>query len=545
MTRRPPPILLAVLLAPLSLWLGYVGYREAEPALPGTDALYASLQLFTVGGSIPQVTPWQLEIARLLAPVAVVYAAVVAALALMRDRAQRAVVRLVARDHVLVVGLDDTTTLVARGLRQRGHRVVALELDPQNRRIPAARSDGVRVLIGDGTSAAHLRRAQPNRARDVLVLTADDGRNLEIAALVRQTCGSARTTLHVGLSDISLWKELDRLRLGEETGGVTTEYVNLHDRTAQRLLAAAAGLAGTDAPAWVAVDGDTGVAVRAVAHLVRRGLLAGQRPRIDLTGSDPQALLARVAAEEAWCQQHADLQATAQTSAPLVIVCRVDSDSAAMARGLMLARQLPEGAVVVAVYRPRNEDALQAAGGVVARVHLVSAAVDAVGAELLERSSIELMARVRHEDYVARERSKPGAEANTSLVAWEALPESLRESNRAFARAVNATLAQLGATLTPLAGPVQDGPLPVPPELLDRLARGEHDRWMAALVADGWQPTQGLKDPVAKRHPLLVPWEELDEAEREKDRDAFRALPHMLGRIGYAIELEATQRKIA
>lgn len=32
-----------------------------------------------------------------------------------------------------------------------------------------------------------------------------------------------------------------------------------------------------------------------------------------------------------------------------------------------------------------------------------------------------------------------------------------------------------------------------------------------------------------------MPWEELDEAERDKDRDPFRALPVLLGKVGYEI----------
>ena len=40
---------------------------------------------------------------------------------------------------------------------------------------------------------------------------------------------------------------------------------------------------------------------------------------------------------------------------------------------------------------------------------------------------------------------------------------------------------------------------------------------------------------MAKRHPLLVPWDELPESEREKDRDAFRNLPQMLGLVGYEL----------
>ena len=54
-------------------------------------------------------------------------------------------------------------------------------------------------------------------------------------------------------------------------------------------------------------------------------------------------------------------------------------------------------------------------------------------------------------------------------------------------------------------------------------------------MRDGWKPTNGAKDPDRKLHPTLVPWDELPEAEKEKDRDAIRGLPAMLARAGFEL----------
>ena len=79
--------------------------------------------------------------------------------------------------------------------------------------------------------------------------------------------------------------------------------------------------------------------------------------------------------------------------------------------------------------------------------------------------------------------------------------------------------------------------MPVGPERMETLARQEHDRWMNDLIRDGWTYSAGVKDPTRKTHPLLVTWEELDEPEREKDRDSIRAIPRMLARVGYALDV--------
>ncbi len=47
-------------------------------------------------------------------------------------------------------------------------------------------------------------------------------------------------------------------------------------------------------------------------------------------------------------------------------------------------------------------------------------------------------------------------------------------------------------------------------------ASTQHEQWMAAKIRDGW--TYGaVKDPDARTHPLLIPFDQLPEVERMKD----------------------------
>jgi hypothetical protein len=54
-------------------------------------------------------------------------------------------------------------------------------------------------------------------------------------------------------------------------------------------------------------------------------------------------------------------------------------------------------------------------------------------------------------------------------------------------------------------------------------------------VRDGWRTTSGAKDPEAKLHPLLVPWDDLSEDDRDRDRDPVREIPAMLAHAGFRI----------
>jgi hypothetical protein len=57
---------------------------------------------------------------------------------------------------------------------------------------------------------------------------------------------------------------------------------------------------------------------------------------------------------------------------------------------------------------------------------------------------------------------------------------------------------------------------------------------MRDRIADGWS-YGAARDDVRMLHPSLVPYDELPEDEREKDRDAIRDLPRMLAEAGFEI----------
>jgi len=53
--------------------------------------------------------------------------------------------------------------------------------------------------------------------------------------------------------------------------------------------------------------------------------------------------------------------------------------------------------------------------------------------------------------------------------------------------------------------------------LSEVLAKNTHEVWAAGRLADGW--TYGVvRDDVKKKHPCLVPYEELSESEKDYDR---------------------------
>lgn len=114
----------------------------------------------------------------------------------------------------------------------------------------------------------------------------------------------------------------------------------------------------------------------------------------------------------------------------------------------------------------------------------------------MQELNIEKIAKACHEV----NRAYCLALGDTSQPAWEDAPQWQKDS------------AMLGVKLhanSPDAGP-----------------QASHESWMAQKLADGWEygPT---KDPEAKRHPCIVPFDALPVEQQAKDF-IFRAVVHSM-----------------
>jgi hypothetical protein len=74
---------------------------------------------------------------------------------------------------------------------------------------------------------------------------------------------------------------------------------------------------------------------------------------------------------------------------------------------------------------------------------------------------------------------------------------------------------------------------------VERLARMEHDRWVAEKRRQGWiaAPTQdrSSRNDVLRLHNYLFPWFQLSDETKDLDRKPARDLPKHLGAAGYEI----------
>lgn len=71
-------------------------------------------------------------------------------------------------------------------------------------------------------------------------------------------------------------------------------------------------------------------------------------------------------------------------------------------------------------------------------------------------------------------------------------------------------------------------------ELTEEMARNVHEVWSRTRINDGW--TYGPeRNDAQKKHPCLVPYEELPESEKEYDRNTSQETLKLILKLGFEI----------
>ena len=184
--------------------------------------------------------------------------------------------------------------------------------------------------------------------------------------------------------------------------------------------------------------------------------------------------------------------------------------------------------------------------GSIREIHPVNMFELTANSQLILAGEEEILARSIHENYCTKERIKGQThESNRLLVSWDELGaltekkdgingEKYRKSNREQANFIWTKLSLVGCEI----GPITDWDAPTgfrfTQEETEHLSRLEHDRWMKEMMDEGWRYGE-QRDDAKKLHPSLVPFDELSESEKEKDRDTIRQIPEILSGIDFQV----------
>ncbi|MFY9487498.1 MAG: NAD(P)-binding protein [Solirubrobacterales bacterium] len=555
---------LIVTLGAIATALGIWGHMIAGAGFD--DAAYSTARLFALEFDSPGVTlPTQIEVARFLAPAVTAGAIWRTAAAFLREEIDGVVVRWRYRNHILICGAGDRGSQLARAFRHHtdpdeSSRVVVLDSDAGCANIDGLRSLGARVLVGDATNREELLRAGARTASRVICVTGSDNDNAAIVSQLGQLHdGTHLQNIHSHVSSPSLDAQLTAHSISAMNDGQAVEWFNTERRAASSLLSdffstyRAATDRGHDTRGFAVVgSGQTALSLLLEAGrqwwaLQSGAVVAGGakpdvlgRLRVKIVDPDAESVVRQARAGLRGIEQILEISTMAADDAIAdwipqnwrVVFVALDDPIAAMTAGLELRQRCPTSAGTEIVVRVLIDadglaGAFQAGEDPNGPLHVVNIIKETCSVRFVQSSLIEQLARENHYVYQLAVEHEPASKR------WTELDSAFRSDNRAAAfHHVESKLKALGAALVPVTNLQDHETLVLEDSEVERLSRMEHDRWVAAKRATGYEYGRSRD---AMHHPDIVDWEGLSEQSRERDRMFVRALPQMFNACGYRL----------
>ena len=516
--------------------------------------------------------PWQLVVAQFLLPGLALFGAAKLLLVNLRRDLRVALARR-QRNHTIVCGLGDTGRQIVENLRARGGDVVAVTLDTDEANAVACERLGVAVLAGDASQIEMLWLAGLRRASAVVAAAGSDAVNIEIALRIAAAFGTParRARPLCVLPEVrSAWL-LELLR-GHPTATLSTEAVetrpfDLQTIAARLLLQSdafhAVPAAGTAIRPHLLIAGLGEMGTQIILHAVRtRFALPEQRIAVsvfDQQGKDCAAPLAArfpgleglvdlelvetsFAADSpgswpsVWQSVEEVLERRGEGVSTVAAIVALKEDKDALHAALQLRERLDRrgrtGTPVFVRLRQQRQLGHFAAGldgpnTLIDRLIPFGDLGVLTSPEILFDEVQDRLAQAVHATYLETEGGAGGGDA---AVPWARLPERFKQSNRAFADHIAVKLGYVGLRLA--AG--KEPPAALSEAEIEAMSAAEHWRWTLERLSLGWSHGE-RRDDLARRHPWLVAWQQLDERVREQNRAMIRGIPKAIAIAGMTI----------
>lgn len=430
-------------------------------------------------------------------------------------------------DHLVIAGTGPLALLAARQELEHEGRVLlwadgAVD-DPAPLRRATAAGAG---LVVRGDPHRSVARLGLSGARAVLLLDEDEERNLALAAIVLDMAARCRPAGDP-LAVIALVEsEAGRTQLGAAAVPVARAVaqpraVSLAELAARQLFVDwpldRFRRHGLRQRGIFLLGGGLSLAPYA-SRLAAGGHFRDGEP-VRIVAETPLPTADAAAAFAALAARHGD---------PLLVAveCADDGTALALARAAAAHYRAEGRAAPPILVRLADEAAWP--GDADAMIRPFGMLEQFAAPDLLLQEEHDALARTVHEFYLEG-RLDDGEKLGTrgSLEEWDDLPEGFREDNRLVADCYAIKLRDIGARLVP----GNSLPLQLAADELEELARAEHERWMAAKLAQGWSHAPA-RDDARRLHPDIVPYDALSERIRDLDREQVRAMLRLLARAG-------------
>lgn len=548
---------------------GYFGFQKTGEANSLWEILYRILQLFVLEFNVPAAAEVNLElhIARFLASFLSVYTAVSALILIFHERLQLIKLRF-KRGHIVICGLGTIGMLLTRKFLSAGEKVAVIEIDEENDYIDECRNNGAAVLVGNAAAPYILLQAGIERASHLFSMCGQDNTNAEIAIQTRQLLAGRRKkpmTCVVHIKDPKLCRSIKEREFGaEKNAAFRLEFLNLYDRAAKILVKSYSpfpdkGSVPVLLP-HILIIGAGNMGESLVVELVKnwhdrpdRGDRKIKISLIDRAAREKQALfyirypglpvvcdivpLDMEIGSPAFEAGQYLFDDNRQCGLTAVYIC-LDEDSLVISTALALNHVLRDNDLPIVIClnsRTGLAELIHDDAHGLKRLHTFALLDAVLDPEFLLLGTHEILARAIHDEYLREQRAKGDTpEKNPSLVPWDELPETLKDSSRRQADYLAVKLSKIGCSIIPMSD-WNALTIQFSDEEIEIMAQMEHDDWLEERLQDGWVYTPKQKDNRRKKHPSIISWEDLPESEKEKDREPVREMPHILEKAGFQI----------
>lgn len=547
---------------------GFLAFYQPTTPLGVVDCLFRTVQLLfaqfppeaLLNSAKP--LPLSLNIARFAMPALFLWIGASALVKRVRQPLRAAGVGWLS-GHLILVGDSALNTPLLTAERAKKRKAVVITSGPATPAALAAGPLGAAVVTGDPAEPKTWRAAGVARARAALALGPDDATVAAATLAAADACRAARPRDEAPLELVALVEDADVRVLmdGAYRGRRAPTGVALQTRSsaeihARTLLARHPLHRGVDVAAGarvrVLIVGFGAVGEQIALQVLRTGI-TGEAALPEVVVIDPDApRLAR-----AFRARHGDAPPLAQvrfvegrldpSDAPgltallaaageigAVYLCLPDDTTALLAAVAIRRAQAGTGRLAPPLYARRHGAgdlgrqlaAAELRGVDLTRIHGFGGQ-DAAFLAALTGDALDRRAQAVHAYYLDQFPPAPGEPPRDAQRPWAALPEPYRQSSRDQADYLPMRLATLN--LREVAG---TAPVPSPPpDALEGAARAEHARWCASVGLIGWRHGPA-RDDAALLHPDLVPYDQLSERTRDKDRAVLRDMAGVLAREG-------------
>ena len=571
--------LFLLVLGSAALLLGLIGFTKNGIATGEErtflDNLYLTLGLLSMNsGAVPGSVSWELQVSRFLVPALAAYTALLA-LAMVFTQQSQQVRLLFMRDHVIICGLGRKGVRLAYQFRERGEKVVVIEANEDNDWIEPSRASGAVVLNGDASDSEMLRKARLNRARYLISVIGDDGKNAEVAVQAEKLSHERKDgtlTCIIHIVDPQLWHLLREKELYVAADShFRLELFNIFDRGASLLL--------KKYSPWDGNEGDPasnkrllliGLGKLGQSFVVQAALRwreqrnqAEQRLRITIIDLEAEQKIETFCVRFPYLEDVSELDPLqmdvlsaefqrggflydkgGKCEVACVYVC-MDNDSLGLHTGLTLYQRIRDHNIPVIVRMAEdaglavllvNDGQHQSKYKNLRAFPLLD---QTCTPDLILGGTHEVLARDLHEAYlVSLDSERETGEGDPAWESWENLSEDTKEKNRRQADRIGVILDEHGYRIAPLTDwNAADLVFREEEEAddVESMARMEHELWCQEMTANHWKYGP-KKDVGLKTNPDLVAWEDLPPAEKEKNLHFVQDLPRLLTRAGFQVE---------